>query len=149
MKPANPRRLGSTLASFCLLASTGPATAAPQALPVMMYEVVTETGMPHLEENLRYAVRNERRCIDPQELSTAFWMLGEVSLQDCKLAKSGSDAADSASYLLQCSGGYGTSGGAQWQLEPDRITGMFKVRLGAKNMTFYQRIVARPIGACP
>jgi hypothetical protein len=104
---------------------------------------VTETDMPHLEENLRYAVRRERQCLDRDDLSKAFWMLGHVSLQDCKLVKAGQDAA-SATYQLQCDGGHGTTGQAQWQFEPDRITGTLRVRLGGKNMTFYQRMTATP-----
>ena len=112
-----------------------------------LYQMTTETLMPHLEENLRYAVRKEQRCISTHDLSALFWMLGEVSLQDCTLVKS-TEEADSALYLLKCNGGHGTTGDARWTLGPDFITGTLKVRLGGKNMTFYQRITARPIGHC-
>ncbi len=112
-----------------------------------LYRMTTETLMPHLEENLRYAVRNEQRCISTHDLSALFWMLGEVSLQDCTLVKS-SEEPDSAVYLLECNGGHGTSGDARWKLEPNLITGTLKVRLGGKNMTFYQRITAQPVGDC-
>jgi len=61
-------------------------------MPVHLYEVTTETGMPHLEENLRYATRQERRCLDRHDLSSAFWMLGHASLQDCRLVKTGEDS---------------------------------------------------------
>jgi hypothetical protein len=108
------------------------------------YEVITETDMPHLEENLRYAVRREPRCLDPHDLSTAFWMLGHVSLQDCRLVKAAEDAS-SATYRLQCDGGHGTTGEARWQFESDHLTGTLRVRLGGKNMTFYQRITATPV----
>jgi hypothetical protein len=127
--------------------ATAPAHGAPPA-GARLYELVTETGMPHLEENLRYAVRTERVCLDAADLSTAFWMLREVSLQDCRLQKAQQDD-DSAAYLLRCDGGRGTSGGARWQLEPQRLSGTLDVRLGGKNMTFYQRIQARPLGDCP
>jgi hypothetical protein len=112
------------------------------------YEVVTETDMPHLEENLRYAVRHERQCLDRHDLSGAFWMLRHVSLQDCMLVKAGEDGG-SASYRLQCDGGHGTTGDAQWRFEAGRITGTLRVRLGGKNMTFYQRITATPVDAAP
>jgi hypothetical protein len=108
------------------------------------YEVVTETDMPHLEENLRYAVRRERRCLDPHDLSRAFWMLGHVSLQDCRLIKAAEDAS-SAMYRLQCDGGHGTTGDARWQFESGHLTGTLRVRLGGKNMTFYQRITANAV----
>ena len=107
------------------------------------YEVVTETDMPHLEENLRYAVRREQRCLDRHDLSAAFWMLGHVALNDCHLVKTAEDS-DSASYRLECSGGHGTTGAATWQFDPGRWTGTLRVRLGGKNMTFYQRITVTP-----
>lgn len=112
-----------------------------------VYEMSTETGMPHLEENLRYAVRKETRCMNPHDLSAAFWMLEDVSLQDCALVKA-TEEGDSAVYALMCTGGHGTTGDARWQLGPDVITGTLKVRLGGKNMTFYQRITAKPVGDC-
>ncbi len=33
-----------------------------------LYEIVTETAMPHLEENLRYATTREQRCLQESEL---------------------------------------------------------------------------------
>ncbi len=120
---------------------------AAEPLPARLYEVTTLTGMPHLDENLRYATVTERRCVDPQELSRLFWMLDDVSLQDCKLVKSAQSATDAA-YRLQCSGGHGTSGQALWALRPEALSGTLDVRLGGKNMTFWQRISARPLGPC-
>lgn len=120
---------------------------ATEPAPRQLYEMRTETGMPHLEYNLRYAVVKEQRCLNPQDLSTAFWMLNDVSLQDCVLERT-RQQADSADYTLVCKGGHGTSGTAQWQLAPERLSGTLNVRLGGKNMTFYQRIEARPVGAC-
>jgi hypothetical protein len=113
-----------------------------------LYEVITETGMPHLEENLRYATRVERRCMDPRELTTAFWMLGDVSLQDCQLVKVSEEPGVSSLYQLKCSGGHGTTGIARWQFSSSTVSGTLQVRLGGKNMTFYQRITAKPLGKC-
>jgi hypothetical protein len=124
-----------------------PCLVASQSTQMRLYEISTETGMPHLEENLRYAVRREQRCVDLQDLSGAFWMLGHESLQDCRLDKT-SQSSEAASYTLRCSGGHGTSGNASWELGADRISGTLNVRLGGKNMTFYQRITARPVGPC-
>jgi hypothetical protein len=100
--------------------------------------------MPNLEESLRYAVRREVRCLDPQELSAAFWMLDHVSLQDCRLVKA-MQTRDSARYELVCTGGHGTSGAARWKIEPRQLSGTLDVKLGGKNMTFYQRVVATPM----
>jgi hypothetical protein len=132
------RLAGSTLVAFAPYSSVS-----AQEPPPRLYEVVTETDMPHLEENLRYAIRREQHCLDRHDLSTAFWMLGHASLQDCRLVKAAEDAG-SATYRLQCEGGHGTTGDARWQFEADRMTGTLRVRLGGKNMTFYQRITAKP-----
>jgi hypothetical protein len=126
---------------------TGSATLAVDAGPIRLYEVTTATSMPHLDESLRYATRTEARCIDIRDLSGEFWMLRDVSLQDCRLVKT-SESADAAGYLLVCDGGHGTTGNASWQLGPGAIAGTLNVRLGGKNMTFYQRITAKPIGSC-
>jgi hypothetical protein len=144
MNPPRFRGLRRTAAAFAL-ATVGWSTAALAQESSRRYEIVTETDMPHLEENLRYAVRHERGCLDQHDLSTAFWMLGHVSLQDCKLVKAAEDAA-SATYRLECSGGHGTTGDAHWQFESGRLNGTLRVRLGGKNMTFYQRITATPVG---
>src|SRR5690242_7304108 len=108
-----------------------------------LYEVTTETGMPHLEENLRYATRIERSCVNPRQLMKAFPMLRDVSLQDCELVETDEATQDILLYRLQCSGGHGTMGSARWDFGSTTITGTLSVRLGGKNMTFYQRITAR------
>lgn len=121
--------------------------AAAEAAPQRRFEVTTVTGMPHLDENLRYATVTETMCLNVQELSGVFWMLKDVSLQDCKLVKS-EQTADAASYALQCTGGHGTQGSASWELGSSALTGTLQVRLGGKNMTFFQRVNARAVGSC-
>jgi hypothetical protein len=143
----NCRKLFFAIAACGMVGVTGSATLAVDAGPLRLYEVTTATSMPHLDESLRYATKTEARCIDIRDLSGEFWMLREVSLQDCRLVKS-SESADAASYLLMCDGGHGTTGTATWQLGQSAIAGVLNVRLGAKNMTFYQRITAKLIGSC-
>src|SRR4051812_5101691 len=69
----------------------GPAPACPQApaseamSPELLYEVITETVMPHLEENLRYVTTRETRCVAQQDLFDAFPILHHPSLQGCRL----------------------------------------------------------------
>ena len=119
----------------------------PASMP-RLYDVTTETGMPHLEESLRYAIVRQRRCLDPGDLSRAFWMLDDVSLRDCHLQKS-AETKGSARYELRCDGGHGTTGSAEWQVEADQLRGTLDVKLGGKNMTFYQRVVARAVMDAP
>lgn len=129
--------------AFALAAAAIATTAAPAA--PRLYEMSTQTGMPHLDDNLRYAIVRERRCLDTADLSRAFWIVGHESLQGCRLDKTDDSGTD---YRLVCDGTTGASGDATWEFEPQRITGTLRVRLGGKNMTFWQRIDARPVGAC-
>jgi hypothetical protein len=114
---------------------------------VKLYDVVIETGMAHLDENLRYATIRDRRCLDANDLARAFPVLNDVSLQDCRLALV-AQRAESASYALQCSGGHGTTGEALWEFDAMSIAGTLNVKLGGKNMTFNQRVTGRALGAC-
>jgi hypothetical protein len=116
-------------------------------MPARLYEVVTETGMPHLEENLRYAVTRENRCLAGDDLASAFPILKSASLADCKLRHE-SRRGDAISYLLTCDGGHGTTGNASWRVGEQSIVGTLSVKLGGKNMTFFQRVTARPVGKC-
>jgi hypothetical protein len=120
---------------------------ASDTTPARLYEVITETGMPHLEENLRYAVTRENRCLTDEELASAFPILKSASLADCKLRREGPRSGD-ASYLLVCDGGHGTTGSASWQVGERSIVGTLNVKLGGKNMTFFQRVTAKPLGQC-
>jgi hypothetical protein len=123
---------------------------AAEPLPVRLYDVTTETGMPHLEENLRYATRHERRCLGARDLATAFWMLDHEALQGCRLEVADApERAQAAAFTLVCTHGHRTTGHALRRIEPDRLRGTLDVKLGGKNMTFFQRVTARAIGACP
>jgi hypothetical protein len=132
--------LVSAFAAVSLAASATP--------PARLYEVLTETGMPHLEENLRYAVTRENRCLTDEELASAFPILKSASLADCKLQHE-SRHGDAVSYLLVCDGGHGTTGNASWRIGEPLIVGTLNVKLGGKNMTFFQRVTAKPLGQCP
>ncbi|MFZ2652937.1 MAG: hypothetical protein WA210_22785 [Burkholderiaceae bacterium] len=149
----NGRRPAWAIARCGFAVVLSAAAHAADLLPRRLYEMSTRTGMPHLEENLRYAVVTQQRCLSPHDLSSVFWMLDEVSLQDCRLIEvvddKRLDPQTTALYKLRCTGGHGTSGEAQWELAAQQLTGVLNVRLGGKNMTFYQRITAKPIGDCP
>lgn len=121
---------------------------ASETTPARLYEVITETGMPHLEENLRYAVTRENRCLTDDELVSVFPILQHPSLADCELRHERRDA-HAVSYLLICDGGHGTTGNASWRVGEQLIIGQLSVKLGGKNMTFFQRVTAKPLGQCP
>ena len=121
---------------------------ASETTPARLYEVITETGMPHLEENLRYATTRENRCLTQEQLAAAFPILKSASLADCKLRHQ-SRHSDAVSYLLVCDGGHGTTGHASWRVGEQLMVGQLDVKLGGKNMTFFQRVTAKPLGQCP
>ncbi|MGH8728040.1 MAG: DUF3617 domain-containing protein [Burkholderiales bacterium] len=116
-------------------------------MPTRLYEITTETGMPHLEDNLRYAATREKRCLSQGDLATAFPILKHHSLEGCKLDIE-TRVEDTLTYLLSCQAAHGKTGTAQWQLGADQLMGRLDVRMGGKNMTFYQRITAKPVGEC-
>ena len=138
------RPLYVLICSVLILARAGDAeTPSPQ-----LYELTTETVMPHLEENLRYATTREQRCLEENDLWTAFPILQYAALKDCRLNQD-SRQEDAVSYALICAGGHGTTGRAIWELGRTQSIGTLNVKLGGKNMTFYQRVTARPLGSCP
>lgn len=120
---------------------------AAETPPPQLYEVVTETTMPHLEENLRYATTREQRCLGENELWTSFTILQYAALKDCRLEQV-TRQEDAVSYALVCEAGHGTTGRATWQLRRAQSIGTLNVKLGGKNMTFYQRVTATALGAC-
>lgn len=133
--------------SCLLIGFVAPCVSASTALPTRLYEVVTETGMPHLEENLRYAVTRETRCLSDEDLSSVFPILAHASLAGCSLRPEGREG-ETISYRLVCEGGQGTTGHATWQLAERTLYGTLNVKLGGKNMTFFQRVTATVVGEC-
>lgn len=146
------RSVGSSfaglLASTTLLSSCAPASAVASS---RLYDVTIETGMPHLEENLRYAITRQQRCLSHAELFSVFPILTQASLQGCQLGDE-HRRGNTSSWTLVCEGAPGATGGttghALWILDAPRITGTLNVKLGGKNMTFYQRATLMPLGEC-
>jgi len=116
--------------------------------PPRLYDIVIATGLPHLEENLRYTVIRETRCLSDRDLSSIFPILAHASLANCALLHERRED-ETISYRLVCSGGSGTTGSATWQVSEHVLRGTLNVKLGGKNMTFFQRVTAAAVGECP
>jgi hypothetical protein len=120
-------------------------------LTLLLYTITTETGMPHLEENLRYATTHETVCLDPDELHRRFPILRSPALADCHLGQQ-SENTLGTSFPLVCANNHGTTGGTTggvlWTTYGVRSTGTLSIRLGGKNMTLYQRVTAISRGPC-
>jgi hypothetical protein len=141
-----PRSFSACL--FVLLAFTvASVRASSEMFASQMYDVTTETGMPHLEENLRYTITHEKRCLKEPDLAVAFPILTHPALKGCSLQDE-RRKDDTVSYTLMCTGGHGTTGEAIWHIGERQIRGTLNVKLGGKNMTFYQRVTALHLGAC-
>ena len=130
---------------ICLLV-TAAASAASE--PARLYDITTETGMPHLEENLRYAITRTRQCLGRGDFASAFPILSHQSLAGCTLREHSHDD-ELVSYDLVCESSAGTTGTATWQLGKHVLRGTLQVKLGGKNMTFYQRVTATLVSECP
>jgi hypothetical protein len=113
-----------------------------------LYDVTVETGMPHLEENLRYAVTRTERCLTRDDLDSIFPILHHSSLAGCKLRERSHDE-DTIIYDLVCDTSAGTTGTATWHIAEHAIRGTLEVKLGGKNMTFFQRVTGTVVGECP
>lgn len=111
------------------------------------YEIVTETSMPHLEENLRYTKTREQQCFTAEQLTSAFAVLAQTAFAGCVLRHQDTEA-DTVSYRLVCDGNSGTTGTASWRRAERVSYGTLNVKLGGKNMTFSQRITATDLGEC-
>ena len=133
--------------AFALFLTVLISSAAAQPYPPRLYETTIETGLPHLEENLRYATTRSTMCLGQQQLATAFPVLRHEALKGCRLDPE-RQSTDAIVFALHCESGSSTSGAALWQLDERGIRGTLDVKLGGKNMTFYQRVTAKPLGAC-
>lgn len=120
---------------------------ASDTVPSHLYQLTTETGMPHLEENLRYSTIREERCLAPKDVPSTFSLLRHAALEGCKLNEE-TRRDDTVSYRLVCEGGNATTGRATWVSGEHQMRGRLDVKLGGKNMTVYQRVTARPRGKC-
>ncbi len=152
LRPIGLRRLNSgrrTILSVTISLLGAAAWTPSEAVPPGIYEISAHTFMPHLEENLRFARTRtlERRCIREHAVSDFFPILRQQSLNGCKLA-AGNRRGDAIYYPLLCDGSGGITGTAQMHADADRIKGVLAIKMGGKNMTFSQRIVATREGDC-
>jgi hypothetical protein len=112
-----------------------------------LYGIETELSMPNLEDNLRYSITHGTECLTDEQLEVRFPVLTQPSVSDCQLYDRQSDGAR-ISYHLACTAGHGTTGGVQWDWGEHQRTGVLHVKLGGKNMTFFQRVTAISLGRC-
>ncbi len=100
--------------------------------------------MPNLEENLRYATSTTTLCISTFNPDHFFPILAHKSLAGCTL-RNQTQQTSSYHYTLSCPGTNQTQGNAELTLAGTQLAGILSVRMGGKNMTFAQKIVATQV----
>ena len=142
MKPAR-----YSLMLVCLAASVSvPCIAqSTETLRPGLYAIAAQTVMPHLEEMRRITSR-DTRCIHDLP-SGLFPVLRQPAMTGCGLTDEVSGVVD-ARYALVCTTERAATGAAKLKISEDLITGVLKVKMGGKNMTFSQHIEATWQGDC-
>ena len=112
-----------------------------------LYEVTSQTVMPHLEEALRYATTSSRQCLGTQEASTLFPLLRHEAFAGCSLVRDATSDAD-ARFSLLCDNPQAATGAAHFEQQPSGFRAVLYVKMGGKNMTLSQRLTAPRLGAC-
>ena len=123
------------------------ASGAEETIRRGVYDIAGQVTMPHLEENLRYTATRERRCLRGDEPSAVFSVLRYESLAGCKLSDQ-DQRGDATHYVLRCENPNAAAGLARLETRADRIFGVLEVKMGGKNMTFFQRIEGTRKGEC-
>ena len=125
----------------------GGALCAPVALNPGLYEVTTETLLPHLEEALRYATTRQRQCLDSPDAALLFPLLRHQAFAGCDLAREGSEGS-ALLFVLACHNPEAATGAARLTVDADRLHGVLDIKMGGKNMTLSQRIGGPRVGPC-
>lgn len=141
-----PRDRLAAIAVVAALLGTA-AWGSDEAVQSGAYEIIVQTVMPHLEENLRYATTRERRCVSGDTLGSVFPVLQHPSFNGCRLGHISAGRGELRAPLV-CENPQVATGSAWWDVRAGRITGMLEVKMGGKNMTFTQRVAATRQGEC-
>jgi hypothetical protein len=145
MNILSQRMLRVVLLALLPLMGSQQGNAADKESPIW-FEITTETGMPNLENNLRYLTTHEKRCLTRAKLHRFFPVLDHPALASCHLGDALPGKVNVV-YPLVCEA-HGATGQAIWETNLRRSIGTLNIKLGGKNMTFFQRITASDLGGC-
>jgi hypothetical protein len=149
MHPAQDPKYSQLLAFVSIFFLSSPAAVAGEALQVTAGEYAIESNMtmPHLEE-MRRIVARETRCVGAQDVRALFPVMRQPALNGCRFDFP-EQAADAVQYVLACESARVATGTLALQARPPKLIGHLEVKMGGKNMTFSQRVVATRQGPCP
>lgn len=142
--------MGQFLTAVVLLSLTisTPATAQgdDKVIRAGLYDITSVVILPHLEEMRRNLV-HEQRCLYTGQTADIFPVLRQPAFDGCTLRDDGNHG-DQIAYQLVCKTDHVATGSAHVQITTETITGMLRVQMGGKNMTFTQRVTADWLGTC-
>lgn len=121
--------------------------ASPVTLAAGQYEVTAQTLLPNLEENLRYATTRTRHCLATQEATDLFPILRHEAFTGCKLVSESSAHAE-LGFTLHCANPGAATGAAKFNIAANGFSAELVVKMGGKNMTLSQRLIASRVGSC-
>lgn len=122
------------------VALPGLAGGAEPVLPGGRYVIASRMVLPHLEE-MRRIVEEERACLSGGRVAALFPVFRQPAMTGCTLVPAPADAPAGA-YALACEGNNGATGSARVSREGARVTAVLRAKMGGKNMTFSQHVVA-------
>ena len=111
-----------------------------------LYQLETQTIMPHLEE-MRQKKQLSTICIVDAHIKQLFPIMRQPGLKDCYFQRY-AEEKDATFFLLRCEGLNGAEGKAKIKTGTGRIKASLDAKLGGKNMTFTQKIIAERLGTC-
>ena len=123
------------------------ALASPLVLNPGAYLITTETLLPHLEENLRYATTRNNQCLGAQDATALFPILRHEAFAGCALTAAQA-YGERSEFSLVCKNPEAATGTAHLVASPNAVFGLLEIKMGAKNMTLSQRISGPRVGAC-
>jgi hypothetical protein len=122
------------------------ATATTVPVPSGEYDLTIQTGLPHLEEALRYATTRTRECLHESDATRLFPLLLHRALTGCVLVP---DAEDQGMrFKLQCENPEAATGSAVFDVSAGHFSAVLELKMGGKNMTVWQRVSGGRIGSC-
>ena len=111
-----------------------------------LYQLETQTIMPHLEE-MRHKKQFSTTCIVDAQIKQLFPIMRQPGLKDCSFQRH-AEEKDATLFLLRCEGLNGAEGKAKIKTGAGRIKASLDAKLGGKNMTFAQITKATRVGNC-
>ena len=112
-----------------------------------LYDITTETVLPHLEDNLRDAKTRTQQCLGRPNATSLFPLLRHQAFTGCALTRHGA-RDDEETFTLVCANPQAATGQARFRVGAASLEGVLELKMGGKNMTLSQRIRGPRIGAC-